>query len=279
MEPQTQAHQPGKEFKMNPRPEYDPLYPGVGKFEDQVVIVTGGDSGIGRATALSFANEGANLIIVYKEEDPDARETKDLIETMGTRCVLFKGDLGEKSFCERVVEKTMEAFGRIDVLINNAGEQHTEENFEDISEEQIQRTFRTNLFSYMFMVQACLPHLKRVKGSIVNNASVTAYQGHSELMDYASTKGAIVALTRSLSQNLAQDGVRVNAVAPGPIWTPLIPASFDTDHIESFGENTPLGRAGQPNEVAGSFIFLASQDARYMTGQLLHPNGGKIVGS
>ena len=279
MQPQTQSHQPGKEYKMNPQPKCDPIYPGVGKFEDQVVIVTGGDSGIGRATALSFANEGANLVIVYKDEDTDARETKDMIQDIGTRCVLLKGDLGEKSFCEKVVAKTMDAFGRIDVLVNNAGEQHTEENFEEISEEQIERTFKTNLFSYFYMIQASLPHIKRVKGSIINNASVTAYQGHSELVDYSSTKGGIVALTRSLSQSLAEDGVRVNAVAPGPIWTPLIPASFDEEHVKSFGENTPLGRAGQPNEVAGCFTFLASNEASYITGQVLHPNGGKIVGS
>ncbi len=279
MQPQTQSHQPGKEYKMNPQPKYDPLYPGVGKFEDQVVIVTGGDSGIGRATALAFANEGANLVIVYKDEDTDARETKDMIEDIGTRCVLLKGDLGEKSFCEKVVEKAMEAFGRVDVLVNNAGEQHTEENFEEISESQIERTFKTNLFSYFFMIQAALPHIKRVKGSIINNASVTAYKGHAELMDYSSTKGGIVALTRSLSQSLAEDGVRVNAVAPGPIWTPLIPASFDEEHVKNFGKNTPLGRVGQPNEVAGCFTFLASKEASFMTGQVLHPNGGKIVGS
>lgn len=279
MQPQTQDHQPGREYMMNPQPECEPLYPGVSKFKSQTVIVTGGDSGIGRAVALSFANEGANIVIAYKEEDTDARETKDLIEDMGGRCVLLKGDLGEKSFCENVIHKTMDAFGRIDVLINNAGEQHTEEDFERIEESQILRTFKTNLFSYFFMIQAALPHLKRVKGSIVNNASVTAYKGHAALMDYSSTKGAIVALTRSLSQNLAQDGVRVNAVAPGPIWTPLIPASFEKDHIKTFGENTPLGRAGQPNEVAGCFTFLASKEASYMTGQVLHPNGGKIVGS
>lgn len=279
MQPQTQDHQPGREYKMNPQPECEPLYPGVSKFKSQTVIVTGGDSGIGRAVALSFANEGANIVIAYKEEDTDARETKDLIEDMGGRCVLLKGDLGEKAFCEKVIDKAMDAFGRIDVLINNAGEQHTEEDFEKIEEAQILRTFKTNLFSYFYMIQSALPHLKRVKGSIVNNASVTAYQGHSELMDYASTKGGIVALTRSLSQNLASEGVRVNAVAPGPIWTPLIPASFEKDHVKSFGENTPLGRAGQPNEVAGCFTFLASKDASYMTGQVLHPNGGKIVGS
>lgn len=279
MEPQTQAHQPGREHRMTPEPKCEPLYPGVGKFEDQTVLITGGDSGIGKAAALAFANEGANIVIIYKEEDRDAKETKRLIEEIGSECLLISGDIGEKKFCSEVVRQTIEKFKKLNVLINNAGEQHTVEDFEKIPESQILRTFKTNLFSYFYMTQEALPHLKQTKGSIVNTTSVTAYQGHSELMDYSSTKGGIVALTRSLSQSLAKEGVRVNGVAPGPIWTPLIPASFDEDHVESFGENTPLGRAGQPNEVAGCFTFLASREASYITGQVLHPNGGKIVGS
>lgn len=279
MEPQTQEHQPGKEHKMSPKPNFMPFYEGVHKFLDQVVLISGGDSGIGRAVSLAFANEGASIAVIYKDEDKDANETKAMIESFGSKCLLIRGDIGEKSFCAEAVNKTVNAFGRIDVLINNAAEQHVEEEFTKISQEQLLQTFKTNIYSYFYLTQEALPHVEKVKGCIINNASVTAYKGNPKLMDYSSTKGAIVSLTRSLSQSLAEKKVRVNAVAPGPIWTPLIPASFDEKQVEEFGKNTPLKRAGQPNEVAGCFTWLASKEASYMTGQVLHPNGGTIVDS
>lgn len=279
MHSETQSHQPGKEHIMQDRPQYEPFYEGVGKFSGQVVLISGGDSGIGRAVALSFAQEGADIGIIYKDEDTDAKETKELIESRGSRCLLMKGDLGDIDFCRQCVEETKNKLGNLNILINNAGEQHVEENFEDISQEQLLRTYKTNIFSFVYLIQAALPYLKDNKGSIINNASVTAYKGNPLLMDYSSTKGAIVALTRSLSQSLAKDGVRVNAVAPGPIWTPLIPASFEKEQVQKFGTDVPLGRAGHPNEVAGCFTFLASKEASYMTGQVLHPNGGTIVNS
>lgn len=279
MHSETQSHQPGKEFIMQDRPHYEPFYEGVGKFRGQVVLISGGDSGIGRAVALSFANEGADIAIIYKEEDKDADETKQMIEERGSRCLLLKGDVGDMDFCRECVEKTKNKLGNLHILVNNAGEQHVQEDFENITQSQLLRTYKTNIFSFIYLTQAALPFLKDNKGSIINNASVTAYKGNPLLIDYSSTKGAIVALTRSLSQSLAKDGVRVNAVAPGPIWTPLIPASFDKEQVQKFGTDVPLGRAGQPNEVAGCFTFLASQEANYMTGQVLHPNGGTIVSS
>lgn len=279
MEPQTQSHQPGSEHQMHPRPEYMPFYAGVGKFQGQVILITGGDSGIGRATSLAFANEGAWVVIVYKEEDTDAQETKTMVESLGGKCLLIRGDIGNKDVCSMIVNKTIKSFGKINVLINNAGEQHVEEEFTDISEEQLLQTFRTNIFSFFFLTQEALPYLEKTHGSIINNASITAYKGNPVLMDYSSTKGAIVSLTRSLSQSLIEKGIRVNAVAPGPIWTPLIPASFDEEKVENFGKNTPMKRVGQPNEVAGCFTWLASREASYVTGQVMHPNGGTIVNS
>lgn len=279
MEPQTQERQPGREYKMNPEPEFEPFYEGVGKFRDQVILISGGDSGIGKAVSLAFANEGGNVAIIYKEEDKDALETKKLIEEYGGKCLLIRGDIGEKDFCKEAVQRTIDEFGRLDILVNNAAEQHVEEEFEKIKEEQLLQTFKTNIYSYFFLTQEALPYIEKNKGCILNNASVTAYKGNPLLMDYSSTKGAIVSLTRALSQSLAKKGIRVNAVAPGPIWTPLIPASFDEEQVEKFGKDTPLGRVGQPNEVAGCFTFLASREASYMTGQVLHPNGGTIVNS
>ncbi len=273
MPAQSQQHQPGREAVMNPRPEYEPRFPGSGRLEDKVVLITGGDSGIGRAVAVAAAREGADVVIVYLEENEDARETVDAIAREGGASLAIAGDVGSEAFCQDAVRQTMERFGRLDVLINNAAEQHTREDPADFTEESLERTFRTNIFSFFFMVKAAMPHLKR-GASIINTTSITAFQGHEQLLDYSATKGAILTYTRSLSQRLASEGIRVNAVAPGPIWTPLIPASFDEKHTAEHGKDAPLGRPGQPNEVAPAFIFLASEDASYITGQVIHPNGG-----
>jgi NAD(P)-dependent dehydrogenase (short-subunit alcohol dehydrogenase family) len=277
IEAQKQSKQPGIEHKMKPIPAFRPFYPGVGKFKDKVVLITGGDSGIGRAIALAFANEGALISIIYKDEDQDAADTKQMVEVYGSPCMLIPGDVGDKNFCILAVQKTTEAFDRIDILINNAAEQHMAFDFEDISEEQLVRTFRTNIFSNFYLIQAALDHIPENTGCIINNASVNAYKGNPKLMDYTATKGAMVALTRSLAQNLMEKGIRVNAVAPGPIWTPLIVSSFDEEQVEQFGTQAPMGRAGQPNEVAGAFTWLASKEAAYVTGQVIHPNGGYIL--
>ena len=270
---------PGEERNLNPKPEFMPRYPGSGRLHGKVAIVTGADSGIGRAVAVLFAREGADVAIAYLCEHEDAAFTQSLVEQEGARSLLFAGDLGEKSVCHDLVQRTVAAFGQLDILVNNAGEQHPDKDIDDITEEQLKRTFQTNIFSMFYLVQAASPHLKE-GASIINCTSVTMYKGSPELLDYSSTKGAITAFTRSLSGNLAEKGIRVNAVAPGPIWTPLNPFGGATpEKLEHFGESTPMGRPGQPNEVAPSFLFLACEDSSYMSGQVLHPNGGEVVGS
>ncbi|HYD24379.1 MAG TPA: SDR family oxidoreductase [Croceibacterium sp.] len=270
---------PGHETELEPKPEWQPRYPGSGRLAGKVAIVTGGDSGIGRATAVLFAREGAKVAIAYLEETDDARITADAIEQEGSEALLLPGDLGDPAQCERVVAETVKKWGRLDVLVNNAGEQHPDKDIRDITAEQLQRTFQTNIFSMFYLTQAARPHLKK-GAAIINCTSITSYQGSKELLDYSATKGAITAFTRSLSENLIGDGIRVNAVAPGPIWTPLNPCGgASPEKLETFGENTPMGRPGQPNEVAPAFLFLACADSSYMSGQVLHPNGGTVVNS
>jgi NAD(P)-dependent dehydrogenase (short-subunit alcohol dehydrogenase family) len=270
---------PGKQHEMEQQPHVTaPHHVGSGKLKDRVVLITGGDSGIGQATAVACAREGAAVAFCFLNEHTDASKTQKLVEAEGTTCVSLAGDVGDESFCEEFVKFTLEKLGRIDVLINNAAEQHPQEKLEDISSEQLERTFRSNIFSMFYMTKAVVPHLKE-GSSIVNNTSVTAYLGNPLLLDYSATKGAITAFTRSLSVSLAEKGIRVNAVAPGPIWTPLIPSTFPPDKVKEFGKNTPMGRPGQPEEVAMAFLFLASDDASYISGQTLHVNGGKVVNS
>ena len=268
---------PGHESQMSDKPEWQPRYPGSGRLKGKVAIVTGGDSGIGRATAVLFAREGANVAIAYLEEHDDANKTQALCEAEGAEVLLSAGDLGDPKHCEKLVQSVVDKWGRLDVLVNNAGEQHPDEDVRDITAEQLQRTFQTNIFSMFYMVQAARPHLKK-GAAIVNCTSVTMYKGSALLLDYSATKGAITAFTRSLSENLAEDGIRVNAVAPGPIWTPLNPfGGQPPEKMKDFGKSTPMGRPGQPNEVAPAFLFLACEDSSYMSGQVLHPNGGIVV--
>lgn len=277
--PQHQARQPGREKAMRPEPIYvRDSYRGSNKLAGKVALITGGDSGIGRAVALHFAREGADCALVYLEEHHDAQETQRLVRSEGKRCFLLAGDLGEEAFCQETAARAVDHFGRVDILINNAAEQHVQSAFQDISRVQLERTFRTNFFAYFSLTQALLPYL-REGAAIVNTASVTAYRGSTHLIDYSATKGAIVSFTRSLSKALAPQGIRVNAVAPGPIWTPLIPATFPAEHVADFGADTPLGRAGEPAEVAPAYVLLASDDGSYFTGQVLHPNGGDFVTS
>ncbi len=275
--PQHQKRQPGREHEMKPRPRAeDEKHRGSGKLRSKVALITGGDSGIGRAVAIAFAKEGADVAVVYLEEHKDANETRRLVEKEGRKCLLIAGDVGQEEFCRKAVEQTVKKFGKVNILVNNAAEQHSQESIEKITEEQLERTFRTNIFSFFFMTKAAMKHLEK-GAAIINTTSVTAYKGSAHLLDYSSTKGAITAFTRSLSQALADKTIRVNGVAPGPIWTPLIPSTFPPEEVESFGSDVPLGRPGQPEEIASSFVFLASDDSSYMTGQILHPNGGTVV--
>lgn len=276
--PQHQDHQPGSEQRMDPKPLAEPLGRPGQRLVGKVVLISGGDSGIGRAVALAFAREGAKLALIYLDEHEDAGRTRDEVQALGSPCLLLPGDLTSPEFCRQAVQSTTEAYGRLDVLINNAAQQYPAASIEDISADQLDHTFRTNVFSMFYMVKEALPYLTR-GARIINTASVTAYRGSKHLLDYAATKGAIVSFTRSLSQQLAQAGIHVNAVAPGPIWTPLIPSSFTAEEVEEFGKKVPLGRPGQPDEVAPAYVFLATEGASYMTGQVLHPNGGEIINS
>jgi NAD(P)-dependent dehydrogenase (short-subunit alcohol dehydrogenase family) len=269
---------PGRESAMKPTPVARAQRKASGKLDRKVAIVTGGDSGIGRAVAVMFAQEGADVAIVYLQEHGDAEETKRLVEAEKHRCILIPGDVGDPAFCAQAVERTVQELGRLDILVNNAGEQHVVQEPEDIPVEQVERTFRTNILSMFYMVKAALPRME-CGGSIINTTSVTAWRGSSHLLDYSATKGAVVSFTRSLARMVAKRGIRVNGVAPGPIWTPLIPSSFPPDKVAEFGKDTLLGRPGEPVEVAPSYVFLASDDASYITGQFLHPNGGETVGT
>lgn len=275
--PQQQDHQPGSEEQMVPQPASTMAkYRAADRLRGRIALISGGDSGIGRAVAVGFAKEGADVAIIYKDEHEDAQETQSLIEAAGGRALIIPGDVGNSDFCKEAVRQVVGLFDRIDILVNNAAEQHLVEHLEDLEDAQIERTFRTNIFGQFFLTRAALPFIER-GGSIINTTSVTAYQGSPALLDYAATKGAIVAFTRSLSKQLLPRGIRVNAVAPGPIWTPLIPASYPAEKTAHHGEAAPMGRPGQPDEVAPCYIFLASADASYMAGQVLHPNGGTVV--
>lgn len=275
--PPQEQPEPGKEGLMNPRPEYrGEDYKAAGKLEGKVAIITGGDSGIGRSVAVLYAREGADVAILYLDQHQDAEETRRVIERYGRRCLTFAGDVADREVCRKVIDETLAAFGKLDILVNNAAEQHPQEKLEDISEEQWEKTFRTNIFGMFQMTKAALPHLGK-GASIINTTSVTAYKGSPQLLDYSATKGAITAFTRSLSMNLAERGIRVNGVAPGPIWTPLIPSTFDADEVAEFGSNTPMKRPGQPDEVAPAYVYLASSDAAYVSGQVIHVNGGTVV--
>ncbi|HSH72632.1 MAG TPA: SDR family oxidoreductase [Methylophilaceae bacterium] len=274
---QHQNRQPGVESRMHPEPEYvKPGYRASDKLKGKVAIITGGDSGIGRAIAIAFALEGADIAIQYLEEQGDAKQTKKLVEKTGRRCLLIPGDLRDIPFCQSIVDKTLKKFGKLNIVVNNAAEQFPQESLLDIDAGQMEDTFRVNIFPLFHIIRAALPHLKK-GSSIINTASVTAYRGSDHLLDYSSTKGAIVSFTRSLSKQLIKKGIYVNAVAPGPIWTPLIASTFTAREVKKFGTNTPMGRAGQPSEVSPCYVFLASNDSSYITGQVLHPNGGEVI--
>jgi NAD(P)-dependent dehydrogenase (short-subunit alcohol dehydrogenase family) len=275
--PQKQDKQPGNESKIYPKPiSEDSRYVGSNKLKDKVAVISGGDSGIGRAVAIAFAKEGADIAIIYLDEHNDAEETKKLVENYNRKCLLISGDIGDEEFCKNAIKIVVKKIGKIDILVNNAAIQFPTEDFLQISSKQLIKTFRTNIFSYFFLSQAAIPFMKS-GSAIINSSSVTAYRGSHHLIDYSSTKGAIVTFTRSLAQNLADKGIRVNGVAPGPVWTPLIPSSFGPEQVEKFGSDVPLKRAAQPYEIAPSYVFLASDDSIYYTGQMIHPNGGEII--
>ena len=268
---------PGHESRLEPKPDWEPRFKGSDRLKGKVALVTGADSGIGRAVAALFAREGADIAIIYLCEHDDAAKAKTIVEQEGAKAITIAGDLGDKAFCDQAVAQVVKEFGRLDILVNNAGEQHADKDIRDITDDQLRRTFQTNIFSMFYLTQAALPHLKK-SAAIINCTSITSYKGSEDLLDYSATKGAITAFTRSLSQNLVKDGIRVNGVAPGPIWTPLNPSGGQPpEDMRDFGKNTPMQRPGQPNEVAPSFLFLACEDSSYMTGQVLHPNGGTVV--
>lgn len=275
--PQHQEQRPGREHQMTPEPEYfRSAYRPAGKLQGKVAVITGADSGIGRAVAVYYAHEGADIVMIYLEEHEDARVTQKEIEETGRKVLVFAGDISDQKHCRHVIDETLEKFGRIDILVNNAGEQHPQQKLEDISEQQWERTFRTNIFAMFQLTKTALPHMES-GSTIINTTSVTAYKGNPVLLDYSSSKGAITSFTRSLAINLAERGIRVNAVAPGPVWTPLIPSTFDEDSVEKFGASTPLGRPGQPAEMGPAYVYLACEDSSFMTGQVLHLNGGSVV--
>ncbi|WP_087973326.1 SDR family oxidoreductase [Oceanobacillus rekensis] len=274
---QVQDKQPGLETEMNPEPKYiRKSYKGSDKLKDKVAIITGGDSGIGRSVSLHYAKEGADIAIIYLDEQEDAQDTKRLVEQEGQKCLLISGDIGNQTFCEAAVTQVLDTYGKVDILVNNAGEQHPQDSFMDITSDQLEKTFRTNIFSMFYLTKAVLPNLKE-GSSIINTSSITAYKGNPSLIDYSSTKGAITSFTRSLSGELVKQGIRVNGVAPGPIWTPLIPASFDKEKVDQFGGDSPMKRPGQPQELGPAYVYLASEDSSYVTGQMIHVNGGTVV--
>lgn len=275
--PQEQHHQPGIESEMTPLPKYElKNYKAAGKLQDKAALIRIGDSGIGRAVAVLFAKEGADVVISYLNEHSDAEETKRQVEQEGRKCILIPGDIGDEKFCKDLIKQTVEGLGKLDILINNAAEQHPQAKIEDITSEQLERTFRTNIFAMFYLTKAAMPHLK-AGSTIINTTSITAYRGSPQLLDYSSTKGAILSFTRSLSTNLAEKGIRVNGVAPGPIWTPLIPSTFDAKQVSEFGGTQPMKRPGQPEELAPAYVYLASDDSSYVTGQVIHVNGGEVV--
>jgi NAD(P)-dependent dehydrogenase (short-subunit alcohol dehydrogenase family) len=274
---QHQDKQPGLESLMNPQPVFEKQnYRPSGKLHGKVALITGGDSGIGRAVAILYAKEGADIVITYLNEHADAQVSKARIEQMGRRCLLIAGDIGDEVFCRQIIRQTIEGLGKLDVLVNNAAEQYPQNSLLDISVQQLERTFRTNVFSQFYLTKAAIPHLKP-GSAIINTASITAYKGDATLIDYSSSKGAVVTFTRSLSESLVRLGIRVNGIAPGPIWTPLIPASFSAEQVATFGSTTPMQRAGQPVELAAAYLFLACEDSSYMTGEIVHINGGTII--